>query len=123
MQNLAHDKRHADRLREMRSLIKHDLEAIGRPFGEFIPGGNTSFPGQINEQLALVKQIDIHGKKITVPESLARKARDTDKPDPDDRTEKKESGKSAKKLANKPNRTAKKARTTNSSMLLLLYCF
>jgi hypothetical protein len=89
MQNLAHDKRHADRLREMRSLIKHDLEAIGRPFGEFIPGGNTSFPGQINEQLALVKQIDIHGKKITVPESLARKARDTDKPDPDDRTEKK----------------------------------
>jgi hypothetical protein len=58
--------------------MKQDLEAIGRPFGEFIPGLNTSPPGQINEQLALVKQIEIQGKKITVPEALRGKAGETD---------------------------------------------
>jgi hypothetical protein len=78
MLNLANNERQADRLREMRSLMKQDLEAIGRPFGEFIPGLNTSPPGQINEQLALVKQIEIQGKKITVPEALRGKAGETD---------------------------------------------
>ena len=89
MQNLAHDERHADRLREMRSLMKQDLEAIGRPFGEFIPGLNTSPSGQINEQLALVKQIKIQGKKITVPEALRGKAGETDQSKVDDEINKK----------------------------------
>ena len=89
MQNLAHDKRQADRLREMRSFIQHDLEAIGRPFGEFIPGHNTSPPGQINEQLALVKQIKIQGKKITVPEALRGKSGETDHSKLDDKINKK----------------------------------
>ena len=89
MQNLAHDERHADRLREMRSLMKQDLEAIGRPFGEFIPGLNTSPSGQINEQLALVKQIKIQGKKITVPEALRGKAGETDQSKVDDKINKK----------------------------------
>ena len=89
MQNLAHDERHADRLREMRSLMKQDLEAIGRPFGEFIPGLNTSPSGQINEQLALVKQIKIQGKKITVPEALRGKPVETDQSKVDDKINKK----------------------------------
>ena len=89
MQNLAHDKRQADRLGEMRSLMQHDLEAIGRPFGEFIPGHNTSPPGQINEQLALVKQIEIQGKKITVPEALRGKSGETDHSKLDDKINKK----------------------------------
>ena len=89
MQNLAHDKRQADRLREMRSFMQHDLEAIGRPFGEFIPGHNTSPPGQINEQLALVKQIEIQGKKITVPEALRGKSGETDHSKLDDKINKK----------------------------------
>ena len=89
MQNLAHDKRQADRLREMRFFIQHDLEAIGRPFGEFIPGHNTSPPGQINEQLALVKQIEIQGKKITVPEALRGKSGETDHSKLDDKINKK----------------------------------
>ena len=89
MQNLAHDKRQADRLRKMRSFMQHDLEAIGRPFGEFIPGHNTSPPGQINEQLALVKQIEIQGKKITVPEALKGAAGGTDHSKLDDKINKK----------------------------------
>ena len=89
MQNLAHDKRQADRLGEMRSFMQHDLEAIGRPFGEFIPGHNTSPPGQINEQLALVKQIEIQGKKITVPEALRGKSGETDHSKLDDKINKK----------------------------------
>ena len=98
MQNLAHDKRQADRLREMRSFIQHDLEAIGRPFGEFIPGHNTSPPGQINEQLALVKQIEIQGKKITVPEALRGKSGETDHSKLDDKINKKSKRELRKKL-------------------------
>ena len=89
MQNLANNERQANRLREMRSLMKQDLEAIGRPFGEFIPGLNTSPSGQINEQLALVKQIKIQGKKITVPEALRGKAGETDQSKVDDKINKK----------------------------------
>ena len=89
MQNLANNERQADRLREMRSLMKQDLEAIGRPFGEFIPGLNTSPAGQINEQLALVRQIKIQGKKIMVPEALRGKAGETDQSKVDDKINKK----------------------------------
>ena len=73
----------------MRSLMKQDLEAIGRPFGELIPGLNTSPPGQINKQLALVKQIKVQGKKITVPEALRGKAGETDQSKVDDKINKK----------------------------------
>ena len=103
MQNLAHDERHADRLREMRSLMKQDLEAIGRPFGEFIPGLNTSPSGQINEQLALVKQIEIKGKKISVPEMLRGKAKETGEPNVDGKEDKK-----AKRELRKKSRQAGK---------------
>ncbi len=98
MLNLANNERQADRLREMRSLMKQDLEAIGRPFGEFIPGLNTSPPGQINEQLALVKQIEIQGKKITVPEALRGKAGETDQSKVDDKINKKAKRELRKKL-------------------------
>ena len=56
MRNLANNERQADRLKEMRSLMEHDLQAIGRPFGEFIPGHNTSAPGQIDKQIEIVKK-------------------------------------------------------------------
>ncbi len=98
MLNLVNNERQADRLREMRSLMKQDLEAIGRPFGEFIPGLNTSPPGQINEQLALVKQIEIQGKKITVPEALRGKAGETDQSKVDDKINKKAKRELRKKL-------------------------
>ena len=75
MQNLAHDERHADRLQEM-NFMQQDLEAIGRPFGEFIPGLNTSPSGQINEQLALVKQIEIKGKNLCSRDVTRQSQRD-----------------------------------------------
>ena len=78
MQNLAHDERHTDRLREMRALMQQDLEAIGRPFGEFIPGLNTSPSGQINEQLAMVKQIEIKGKKSLFQRCYESKAKENE---------------------------------------------
>ena len=110
MQNLAYDKRKADHLREMRALMQHDLEAIGRPFGEFIPGHNTSPPGQINEQLALIKQIEINGKKITVPEALNGTATDTSRKNLNDKLKKR-----AERDVRKKAREAKKKIQEKSS--------
>jgi len=66
--NLAADPRHAERLRSMRATLTDELHAIGRPFGEFVPGGNAVPPGQIDEQIALVKTLSIQGKIVTVPD-------------------------------------------------------
>ena len=83
--------------------MQQDLEAIGRPFGEFIPGSNTSPPGQINKQLAMVKQIEIKGKKISVPEMLRDKAEETGEPNVDGKEDKK-----AKRELRKKSRQAGK---------------
>jgi len=72
MKNLAYREVKADRLYEMRDLMQRDLEVIGRPFGEFITGRNTSKPGQIDKQIEIVKQLDIQGKTVTVPKTLRR---------------------------------------------------
>ena len=89
MKNLANDKRQANRLGEMRSFMQHDLEVIGRPFGEFILGRNTSPPGQINEQIALVKQLEIKGKMVTVPQAVEQKRGIAEEPTPDGKAKKK----------------------------------
>ena len=44
---------------------------IGRPFGEFVPGGNAAPAGLIDEQVGLVKKIKIVSKKITLPDDSA----------------------------------------------------
>lgn len=74
MVNLATAKSHAGRLAEMRALMQQDLESIGRPFGEFIPGRNTSAPGQIDQQIKTVKQLNIKGKTVKVPATLKQSA-------------------------------------------------
>jgi arylsulfatase A-like enzyme len=66
--NLAADSRHGKRLKIMRGMLKCDLESFGRPFGEFVPGGNAAPPGLIDEQVKLVKRIRIEGKKIVLPD-------------------------------------------------------
>ena len=66
--NLSDSPEHRDRLEDMRALMKVKLESIGRPYGEFISGGNASPPGQIDEQLSLIKRIGIQGKRITLPD-------------------------------------------------------
>ncbi len=73
----------------MRDLMQYDLEVIGRPFGEFIPGGNTAEPGQIDKQIEIVKPLEIKGKTVTVPRSLTKNLGVTDEPTPDDKATKK----------------------------------
>ncbi len=72
MKNLADNVVHASRMKKIRNLMQKDLEAIGRPFGEFIPGGNATAPGQIDRQIDIVKKLKIKGKTVTVPESLKK---------------------------------------------------
>lgn len=88
MKNLAFHQDQATRIKEMRDLMQQDLEVIGRPFGEFIPGVNAAEPGQIDKQIEIVKQLEIKGKTVTVPEALKTDLGDTDEPTPDDKTRK-----------------------------------
>jgi hypothetical protein len=80
MKNLADNVAHASRMKKIRNLMKKDLEAIGRPFGEFIPGGNATDPGQIDRQIDIVKKLKIKGKTVTVPESLKKGLEVSDEP-------------------------------------------
>ena len=89
MENLASNPEQAGQLKEMRELMQRDLEAIGRPFGEFIPGGNAAEPGQIDKQIEIVKQLEIQGKKVVVPNSLKKNSGAAEEPASDDKAKKK----------------------------------
>jgi len=65
--NLAGNPKYRKQLAVMREMLRKDLESFGRPFGEFIPGGNAAEPGLIDEQVELAKKIRIEGKKIILP--------------------------------------------------------
>jgi len=103
MKNLAGQKAQASRIKEMRTLMQQDLDAIGRPFGEFIPGGNAAEPGQIDRQIELVKQLKIKGKKVTVPETLKNGLSDPDAASPDERAKKKAERETRKKARQEPD--------------------
>ena len=105
MENLAAHPSQASRLKEMRNLMQQDLKAIGRPFGEFIPGGNAAEPGQIDKQIAIVKKIGIQGKKITIPEALQRNLEVTGEPAPDDDRARKKAEREARREMRKKKRT------------------
>ena len=98
MKNLADNELHASSLKTIRNLMQKDLESIGRPFGEFIPGGNATAPGQIDRQIDIVKKLKIKGKTVMVPESLKRGLRVSNEPTLDILT-KKEKREARKKLA------------------------
>jgi len=110
MSNLAYHDNQTFRLNDMRNLMQQDLEAIGRPFGEFIPGGNAALPGQIDKQIEVVKQLEIKGKTVTVPEALKNDLGVTDDPITDDK-----SGKKAKREARKKAREKAKSNNQNNS--------
>ncbi len=97
MKNLANQKSQATRLKEMRYIMQQDLEAIGRPFGEFIRGGNAAEPDQIDKQIEIVKQLEIQGKKVTVPEALKNGPGATDETMLDDKAKKKAEREARKK--------------------------
>jgi hypothetical protein len=103
--NLAYQKNQATRLKEMRYLLQQDLEVIGRPFGEFLPGGNAADPGQIDKQIAMVKQIEIQGKKVTVPEGVKGRSGDIHEPATDN--------KAMKKAEREARRKAREEATSN----------
>ncbi len=65
--NLVVDPEYALKLAAMQKLLTAELESIGRPYGELIPGGNAHPPGQVNEQLELARQCKFQGKKIIFP--------------------------------------------------------
>ena len=89
MKNLAYQKAQTSRLKDMRDLMQQDLQVIGRPFGEFILGGNAADPGQIDKQIAIVKQLEIKGKTVTVSKALKRDLGVTDEPTPGNKSKKK----------------------------------
>ena len=105
MKNLAGNVAYESRIKKMRQHMQEDLEAIGRPFGEFIPGGNATDPGQIDVQIEVVKKLKIKGKTITVPESLKKGMGVFDKP-PQDKLIKKEK-REARKKAREARRKAR----------------
>ena len=101
LSNLAYHENQVFRINEMRNLMQQDLEVIGRPFGEFIPGGNAAEPGQIDEQIDIVKQLEIKGKTVTVPEALKKDLSVFDAPSPSDKARKKAKREARKKARNK----------------------
>jgi len=66
--NLAGNPDYSRTLADMRRILRKDLESFGRPFGEFVPGGNAAPAGLIDEQVELVKNMKIVGKKVTLPD-------------------------------------------------------
>ncbi len=65
--NRAASPEHAAVLMAMRASLTAELKLSGRPFGEFLPGGNAAPPGQIDRQLAQVKTLVVQGKTVIVP--------------------------------------------------------
>ena len=100
MKNLAYKKSQTNRIKEMRYLMEKDLKAVGRPFGEFIPGGNAAQPGQIDKQIGIVKQLIIKGKTVTVPKSLKKGLGITDDQPQDDKAKRKAKREARRKTRN-----------------------
>ena len=114
MRNLVGHIGHSSRVKEMRQKMQQDLQAIGRPFGEFIPGGNAAKPGQISKQIKIVKQLEIKGKTVTVPEALKQDIDVTDEPPHVDKAKEERNVKYVETPEKKPGRRrgkrAKKAK-------------
>lgn len=117
MKNLAYNRAQASRVKEMRNLMQQDLEVIGRPFGEFIPGGNAAAPGQIDKQIAIVKQLDIRGKTVTVPRALKEELGVTDEPGPDDQARRKAKREARRKAREEAKSNNQKTRMNNPMKL------
>ena len=72
MNNLAYHKDYVKELAKMKKLLAGHIEKIGRPFGEFVYSGNAALPGQVEDEIHIVKQIEVKGKKVIVPEQLKK---------------------------------------------------
>ena len=55
--NLVDNPKHAETIEELRAMLKEVLLKFeGRPYGEFVPGGNAQGPGTFDDILAKMKQ-------------------------------------------------------------------
>ena len=95
--------------------MQQDLELIGRPFGEFISGGNAARPGQIDKQMDMVKRLEIKGKTITVPGSLRKELGANSETTPDDKGVRKAKREARKKARQEAKSGRPKTQTKASS--------
>lgn len=68
LKNLATDPEYRLALQEMKDLLIQTMQTTGRPYGEPIPGGNATAPGQVTEQQELTRKMKIHGKTVILPD-------------------------------------------------------
>lgn len=65
--NLINDPESRSSLQQLRSLLAQTVQTTGRPYGEFVSGGNATVPGQVEAQQRIVRKMKIRGKKVTLP--------------------------------------------------------
>ena len=66
--NLINDPESRSSLQELRSLLVHQIQTTGRPYGEFVSGGKATVPGQVETQPRLVGKMKIRRKKVSLPD-------------------------------------------------------
>jgi len=55
--NLVDNPKYARTIEELRAMLKEELLKFeGRPYGEFVPGGNAQGPGTFDDILAKMKE-------------------------------------------------------------------
>ncbi len=70
LKNLVDDPEYRVKLQEMRKVLRETIETTGRPYGEFVPGGNALSPGQVTEQQELARRMKIQGKTVILPDDM-----------------------------------------------------
>lgn len=73
MNNLAYKAGYNEELAKMKKILSGDIEKMGRPFGEFSLAENAVLPGQVKNEINIVKQLKVSGKKVIVPDHLKSK--------------------------------------------------
>jgi hypothetical protein len=68
LNNLFGQKKYEQVVRSLRQKLTENIQAIGRPYGEFLSGPDTIKPGHVSEQFELVRQLKIRGKTVILPD-------------------------------------------------------
>lgn len=68
MKNLSGNPEYRPQLEKMQKLLTQTIQTTGRPYGEFVPGGNATSPGQVEEQQKLARKMKVKGKTVIHPD-------------------------------------------------------
>ncbi|MGB0413596.1 MAG: sulfatase family protein [Coraliomargarita sp.] len=71
LNNLVSDPEYTSTLKAMQKRLTAELESIGRPYGELVPGGNAHPPGYVDEWLELARQCKFQGKTVIFPDDVS----------------------------------------------------